>query len=145
MTSPRPVLKTLVTLAALVALLAPFAVALATGWIEIHITPWSEQPGPDPTPIEAWAVLALVYLVWAPLVMFGVVLAFDRLGYKYTPPEGDPRPPRKQRRRRDAGLKFLQSREAPPAGAPAARPARGARSSPAHPEPGTSEPPQAGD
>ncbi len=153
MTFPRPVLKTLAALAALVALLAPFAVALAAGWIEIHFTAWSEQPGPDPTPIEAWVLLALVYVVWAPLVLVGLVFVFDRLGYKYTPPEGDLRPPRKQRRRRDAGLKFLQSREAPPAGAPAARPAHGAKSSPApaepgaqaSPAPGASEPPEAGD
>ncbi len=115
MSVSRPLLKVLVAVAALAALLVPVAVALATGWVEIHYTPWGDQPGPDPTPIEAWVGLALAYLVWVPLVVVGLVFALDRLGFKYTPPARDPRPTRKERRRRTAGMKFLQSREAPPA------------------------------
>lgn len=138
----RPLFKTLVTLAALALLLVPVAIALAAGWVEVTYTPWGEQPGPDSTPIEAWVGLALVYLVWAPLVMVALVFAFDRLGYRYTPPEYDPRRSRKERRRREAGMKYLQSREAPPAGAPPARPKRGASTgSSSHP----SAPPRDGD
>jgi hypothetical protein len=130
----RPLVKTLVGVAALALLLVPGAVAVATGWVEVTYTPWGEQPGPDPTSIEAWVALALVYVVWAPLVMVALVFAFDRLGYRYSPPEYDPRRSRKERRRREAGMKYLQSREAPPAGAPAARPKRGASSgSSSHP------------
>lgn len=123
---PRRLAKPMVTLIALAALVAPAALALALGWIEINYTPWGEQPGPEPTPIEAWVLLALVYLAWAPLVFVGLVFALDRLGFKYAPVERDRRPTDKGRRRRVAGLRFLQSREAPPAGAPQARPKRGA-------------------
>ena len=93
MTFPRPLLKTLVALAALVALLVPFAVALATGWIEIHLTPWNEQPGPDPTPIEAWVLLALVYLVWTPLVMVGARPRVRPARLQVHSPRGRPAPP----------------------------------------------------
>jgi len=125
----RPLFKLLITVASLAALLVPAVVAVATGFIEITFTAWGEQPGPDPTPIEAWVALALAYLVWTPLVLFGLVFALDRLGYKYMPPERDRRPSRKDKRRREAGMRYLQSREAPPAGAPKARPKRGASSS----------------
>ncbi len=127
----RPLLKALITAASLAALLVPAVVALATRFIEITFTAWGEQPGPDPTPIEAWVALALAYLVWTPLVLFGLVFALDRLGYKYMPPERDRRPSRSERRRRAAGMRYLQSREAPPAGAPKARRSGGA--SPAAP------------
>ena len=122
----RPLFKVLITVASLAALLVPLVVALATGFVEITFTAWGEQPGPDPTPIEAWVVLALAYLVWTPLILVGLVFALDRLGYKYMPPEREPRPARKERRRREAGMKYLQSREAPPAGASKSRPKRAA-------------------
>ncbi len=57
--------------------------------------------------------LALVYLVWAPLVLVGLVAAFDRLGHQYMPVDRDRRPTRKERRQA-AGIKFLQSQQAPP-------------------------------
>jgi len=127
--SRRRLAKALVTLAALAALAAPAALALALGWIEIHFTAWNEEPGPDPTSVEVWVLLALAYVVWAPLVMAGMALAFDRLGYRFVPVEREPRPSAKERRRLRAGLGYLASREAPPAGAPQARPKRGAGSS----------------
>jgi len=113
---PRPLLKALVTVAFVAALLAPFVVVLAAGWIEIHFTAWGEQPGPDPTPVEAWVALAVGYVVWAPLVTAGLIFALDRSGYRYTPPESRRRESRAQRRRRAAGIKYLQSLEmSPPA------------------------------
>ncbi len=124
MALPRTLAKALVTVAAVAALSAPAVVALATGWITIHFTAWNARPGPDPTPVEAWALLALVYLVWVPLVVAGLVIVLDRLGFRYAPVERDRRPSRKQRRRRAAGLRYLQGREAPPAGAPRGRPRR---------------------
>ena len=124
--SPRRLARTLLTLAAVVALVVPVALALTTGWIEVNSTPWGEQPVPDPTPLESWVALALVYLVWAPLVFVGLVAAFDRLGHHYMPIDRDRRPTRKERRRQAAGIKLLQSEQAPPAGAPKARPKRGA-------------------
>jgi hypothetical protein len=111
--SRRGVARVLVSIAALAALAVPAAVALATGWIEITVTAWGETPGPDPTPIEAWVLLALVYLVWAPLVFAGVVLLFDRLGYKYMPVERPPRTSAKKRRLQRSGMKYLQSQQAP--------------------------------
>jgi len=126
MSAHRPFLKVVVTVASIAALLAPAVVALATGWIKITFTAWSEQPGPDPTPIEAWVLLTLVYLVWTPVVVAGLVAALDRLGYKYSPHDAEQRPSRNERRRRAATMRFLHAREAPPAGAPPARPKRGA-------------------
>jgi hypothetical protein len=117
----RPVLKALVTAAGVALLAAPAVVALATGWIEINFTAWNEQPGPDPTPIEAWVALALVYVAWVPLVFVGLIAAYDRLGYRYEPVQHAPRPVHKEGRRREAGMRYLRSREAPPPGAPAAR------------------------
>ena len=112
--SRRGLVKAIVTLAALVLLAVPAAVFVAAGWIEVTFTPWGEQPGPDPTPIEVWALLALVYLVWAPLLLAGLVVAHDRLGYRFTPVERRPRPSAKERRRRGAGLRFVAPQEAPP-------------------------------
>jgi hypothetical protein len=124
--SPRRLARTLLTLVAVVALVVPVALALTTGWIEVHSTPWGEQPVPDPTPLESWVALALVYLVWAPLVLVGLVAAFDRLGHQYMPIDRDRRPTRKERRRQAAGIRLLQSQQAPPTGAQKARPKRGA-------------------
>ncbi len=162
MPARRPLFKALVTVAFIVALSMPVAVALATGFIEITFTAWGERPGPDPTPIEAWVALALAYLVWTPLVLVGLVYVLDRLGYRFTPPERERRPSRKERRRRDAGMRYLQgrvpstgtreasptgSREAPPRGAPEARPTRGASRPPSprppSPRPPSSRPPHA--
>jgi len=168
MPARRPLFKALVTVAFIVALSMPVAVALATGFIEVTFTAWGERPGPDPTPIEAWVALALAYLVWTPLVLVGLVYVLDRLGYRYTPPERERRPSRRERRRRDAGMRYLQgraassagtreapptgSREAPPRGALEARPTRGASrppsprppsSRPSSPRPSSSRPPHA--
>jgi len=121
---PRPSAKTLVSLVALAGLAAPSVVALATGWIEVRISPWGEPPGPDPTSIESWVALALVYLVWAPLVFVGLVVVLDRLGYKYMPVERTPRPTRRSRRRQVAGIKLLQARDASPSDARKALPKR---------------------
>ena len=113
--SRRGVARVLVSIVALAALAVPAAVALATGWIEITVTAWGETPGPDRTPIEAWVLLALVYLVWAPLVFVGLVLAFDRLGYKYMPVERSAADERQEgRRQQRSGIKYLQSQQAPP-------------------------------
>lgn len=153
MPARRPLFKALVTVAFIVALSMPVAVALATGFIEVTFTAWGERPGPDPTPIEAWVALALAYLVWTPLVLVGLVYVLDRLGYRYTPPERERRPSRRERRRRDAGMRYLQgraassagTREAPPTGAPEARSTRGASrppsSRPPSPRPLSSRPP----
>jgi hypothetical protein len=123
---PRPLTKTLVSLAALVALAAPVTLAVALGWIEIRFAPWGDRPEPSSTPIEAWVLLALAYVVWTPAVFVALVLVLDRLGHKYTPAGRDRRPTRKERRRVAAGISVLQADEAPRAGAPRARPGRGA-------------------
>jgi len=90
--SPHRLARTFLSLAAVVALVLPVALALTTGWIEVHYTPWGEQPIADPTPLENWVALALAYLVWAPLVFVGLVAAFDRLGHQYMPVDRDRRP-----------------------------------------------------
>jgi len=138
----RPFLKALVTVAGVALLAAPAVVAIATGWIEINYTAWNDQPEPDPTPIEAWVALALVYVAWVPLVFVGLIAAFDRLGYKYKPVEHAPRPAPKGRRRREAGMRYLRSRETPPAGAPPERPKRAATAPPADAPPSAGVPPR---
>jgi hypothetical protein len=112
--SRRGVAQVAVSLAALAALAAPAVLALATGWIEIHFTAWSEKPGPDTTPIEVWALLALFYIAWVPLVFAGLVVVLDRLGYKWTPVDRPACAGAKKRRFQRWWLKCLWSRQAPP-------------------------------
>ena len=65
----------------------------------------------DTTSPGVWAALAVVYLVWAVVLMVGGVWALDRLGYHYQPYDRPRRPTRRERRRRRAGANLLQARE----------------------------------
>jgi hypothetical protein len=55
-------------------------------------------------------ILALVYIVWLPLTIYGLVWLLDRLGIHYTPPDRARVPTRKEGRRTRAGLRFLAGR-----------------------------------
>lgn len=119
--SRRRLARAAATLAAVLAILAPAVLVFGLGWIEIAYTPWGEPPRPDPTPIEYWVLLALFYLLWAPLVAVVLVVVLDRLGYRYTPVDRERRPTAKEGRRLRAGLSYLQARQAPPSGVVPAR------------------------
>ena len=109
MPSRRSLLKALVTLGALAVLLVPAVVVFGLGWIRVQSP--EAYPRQEQTPIEAWAALALFYILWVGLVLAGLIAALDRLGYKYTPVEQPPYESRRKKRRRAAGLGYLRARE----------------------------------
>lgn len=132
----RRALAVLAGVAALALACVPALVAFGLGWMTLG---WSEASGDighlvDDNPIEAWALLALAFLVWVPLVVVALVYVLDRLGQQYTPLEREPRPKTRETRRRRAGLRYLASRETPPPRSPSAarkRPPAGGGGDPA--------------
>lgn len=94
-------LRRLTTLAALALLALPLVVALLAGLQHRRL------PGDVGAGSGIVLVLVLVYLVWTPLVVIGLVWVLDHLGIHYTAPKREPRLSRKQRKRTAAGLRFL--------------------------------------
>jgi hypothetical protein len=83
---------------------APLALALLLG---LH---HRRLPGDVGAGSGIVMVLALVYVVWLPLVVYGLVWVLDRLGIHYTSPERQRVSTPRQRRRTLAGLRFLSGR-----------------------------------
>jgi len=54
-------------------------------------------------------ILAVVYAVWLPATVVGLVYMYDLLGLHFTVTEREKRPSRRQRRRTRAGVEFLRS------------------------------------
>jgi hypothetical protein len=59
----------------------------------------------------ALVLLALFYVIWLPGTVFALIWLFDRLGFHYAVERRSPKPTRKERRRRKAGLGLLASQE----------------------------------
>ncbi len=113
----RRLLAALAGLAALALATVPAIVAFGAGWMALG---WDADRGDigglvDHNSPEAWALLAVAFLVWAPLVLVALVVALDRLGQRYMPLERAPRATKDERRRLWAGLRYLAGREAPTA------------------------------
>ncbi len=119
MAGPRlhGVLATLAGLAALALATAPAVVAFGLGWMSLGWSSGTESFGYliDDNSIEAWTLLTLAFLVWVPLVLAGLIMALDRLGRPYTPPEREAGPTKAARRRQRAGMGYLAVRRAPAA------------------------------
>jgi hypothetical protein len=57
-----------------------------------------------------YIILVVFYVFWLPLVLAGMLIVFDRLGYRYEPREPKRLPTRRQRKRTIAGMRFLSAR-----------------------------------
>jgi hypothetical protein len=116
----RSPLVVLVTLAALALATAPAVVAFGLGWMELGWDQDRDGIGAlvDENSIEAWTALALAFLVWVPLVLAALIVVLDRIGRHYTPREHTPRRTKRERRRLQAGLRYMTGRQASPSPKP---------------------------
>ena len=107
----RPIIV-IATAAAVVLAAVPAVVVFGQGWLPLPhraISPDAAQPyGGSP---EAWTLFALFYLAWMAVDVTLLVLVYDRIGFRYVPREARPAEPRRKRRRRTAGLGYLEARE----------------------------------
>lgn len=106
-------LKTLITVAALALVALPAAVAFGLGWLSFGHpdVPNGGATPPDTTPLEAWALFAVVYFFWLFGLMLLVVWSFDRVGHHWRAWDRAPRKEKKKRRRLSAGVGFLAGQE----------------------------------
>ena len=95
-----------VTMLALVVAALPVVLTIALGWQDTTILGSQLGPGSD-----AYVVLALVYAVWLPATVVGMIFLYDRLGYHYFAQERQTKPSRRERRRARAGLDLLAAQE----------------------------------
>jgi hypothetical protein len=102
----RRLLVIVIAVSFLALLVAPLVVVAASGWLDS--SPSGER---GDTGIELWALAAVAYVAWVGVVVALFVWVSDLIGSKYTPPERDPRAPGRTRRRRTAGLHYLEQRE----------------------------------
>ena len=106
-------LKTLITVAALALVALPAVVAFGLGWLSFGHpdVPNGGATLPDTTPLEAWALFAVVYFFWLFGLMLLVVWSFDRVGHHWRAWDRAPRKEKKKRRRLSAGVGFLAGQE----------------------------------
>ncbi len=57
-----------------------------------------------------YIILVVFYVFWLPVVLAGVLIAFDRLGYRYEPREAKRPSALRRRQRTIAGVRFLADR-----------------------------------
>ena len=94
------------TFLALVVAALPLVLAVALGWLDTTILGSQVGPGGD-----IFVVLAVVYAVWLPATVVGMIYLYDRLGYHYFAQERQKKLSRRERRRARAGLDLLAGRE----------------------------------
>jgi hypothetical protein len=96
-----------VTAAAVAIAAIPIVLTVTLGWYRTHAFDRVLVGGGG-----ILLVLVLVYLVWLPAVVFGLVFVYDRLGLHYQPAEIEPkRPRRRERLRRRATAKAIAAEE----------------------------------
>jgi hypothetical protein len=95
----RRFLKAALTVLAIVIAAIPLALAAA-----FNVRHW---------PIEAVGGLAIVYVIWLPATVFGLIWVFDRLGFHYgvDKPRKEPSPSKRERQRGRAGMSLLEGKE----------------------------------
>ena len=103
----RGLLFAVFTLAAAALAALPAALAVSLGWYHTLRVPGDVGRGSG-----LIIILVLVYMLWLPAIVVGLVYVYDRLGYHYAVAERARREPRRRRRRQRAGLRFLASRSA---------------------------------
>lgn len=130
--------KALLTLAAVGVAALPAALVFGLGVHRSGVLP--DPLGPDS---GALFFLTLFYVLWLPVTVFGLIWLFDRLGYHYAAgrrTSRERRAARRVRRRRAAGLSYLEGQERARRSAELDTRERTRRSA----EPGTPEQPRSG-
>jgi hypothetical protein len=94
------------TFLALVIAALPLVLTVALGWLDTTILGSQVGAGGD-----VFVVLAVVYAVWLPATVVGMIYLYDRLGYHYFAQERQKKPSRRERRRARAGLELLAGQE----------------------------------
>lgn len=94
------------TLLALVVAALPVVLTLTFGWQHTSVLGSQVGPGGD-----ILVVLAVVYAVWLPATVAGMIFLYDRLGYHYFAQERQKKPTRRERQRARAGLDLLAAAE----------------------------------
>lgn len=108
----RTALVVLVTAGLILLACLPAVVTFGLGWLTLpEIQPWGAPPARDTTTLEAWALFAVVYLLWMVGLMVLLVWVFDRLGHHWQYYERSPRPPRKMRRRARATMQAMNAEQ----------------------------------
>jgi hypothetical protein len=95
-----------VSAAALVVAALPVVVTLVCGWQDTTVLGAQLGAGGD-----IYVVLTVLYAVWLPATVAGMVFCYDRLGYHYFAQEKSEKPSRRARRRARAGLRLLAAQE----------------------------------
>ncbi len=95
-------LRLLVSLATVALAALPAIVVFKAGWL---------TAGPGESSLERSVLFVLVYLVWLLAVFVLFIWCNDRLGINWHAWDRAPRPEKRQRRRRAAGLRFLDGQE----------------------------------
>ena len=108
----RRLLIFLVPVGLIVLALVPAIVAFGAWLLRLPpVQPHGAAPARDTTSPEAWTLFAIFYLVWMIALLVLFVLSYDRLDYHWRYHQRSPRPPKKQRGRRAAGMGFLSGQE----------------------------------
>lgn len=102
----RRALIALATLLAIAVAALPLALTLAFDWHETDVL--GDQLG---TGSDIWIILVVVYAVWLPLCVAGLIYLYDHLGVHYLHSERVPRETKRQRRRRATTAGYLRSQE----------------------------------
>ncbi len=95
-------LRILVSLATVALAVLPSIVVLKAGWL---------TAGPGESSLERAVLFVLVYVVWLLAVFVLFIWCNDRLGINWHAWDRAPRPEKRRRRRRAAGLHFLEGQE----------------------------------
>lgn len=109
MDSLRTLLRIAVGVLALALFCLPAIIALRLGWLSLGSGAGSS--------LERWVVFAVASLGWAVLVVMLLAWCNERLGLSWQAHERAPRPRRRERRRRAAGLRLLEGQQGAPGGA----------------------------
>jgi len=96
-----------VVVGALVVAALPIVLTVAFHWNRTHFLASTLGPGSG-----ILFLLALLYAVWLPGTVFGMVHLLDLLGVHYMPPQREKRPSRRERLRTRAAARYLQSQAA---------------------------------
>jgi len=93
-----------VTVLALVVAALPVVLTLVLGWYRTDVLGSTFGEGSD-----IYVILVLLYAVWLPGTMFGMVYLYDRLGYHYQVHDRGVRASRREDRRQRAGRAYVET------------------------------------
>jgi hypothetical protein len=93
-----------VTVLALVVAALPVVLTLLLGWYRTDVLGSTFGEGSD-----IYVILILLYAVWLPGTMFGMVYLYDRLGYQYQVHDRGVRASRREDRRQRAGRAYVET------------------------------------